>query len=144
MNVSDAAYTTVHEYPGGSESLAPRLGMTAAVLRNKVNPHNDRNRLTLEEADRLIGLTGDTRILQALQANHDALLSSDAGTGNITDLVLDINSAGGDFARTIREALADGVISNREMKDIANAGMASQRVIIALLNRLQGMSGRGG
>lgn len=53
MNVTDAAYDTVHQYPGGSEALAPRLGMSAAVLRGKVNPNTDRNLLSLQEADAL-------------------------------------------------------------------------------------------
>lgn len=43
MNVTDAAYVTVHQYPGGSEALTPRLGMSAAVLRGKVNPNGDSN-----------------------------------------------------------------------------------------------------
>ena len=70
MNVTDAADATVHDYPGGSESLAPRMGMSAAVLRNKVNPGNDRNHLSLSEADRLMRVTGDHRILQALADQH--------------------------------------------------------------------------
>ncbi|WP_341772648.1 phage regulatory CII family protein, partial [Burkholderia pseudomallei] len=47
MNIIDAAYAVVHDYPGGSESLAPRLGMSAAVLRNKVNPNNATHHLGL-------------------------------------------------------------------------------------------------
>ena len=27
MNITDAAYATVHDYPGGSVSLSPRLGI---------------------------------------------------------------------------------------------------------------------
>ncbi|MFH7611555.1 hypothetical protein RA272_29150, partial [Pseudomonas syringae pv. tagetis] len=68
MNVTDAAYDTVHQYPGGSEALAPRLGMSAAVLRGKVNPNTDRNLLSLQEADALMARTGDFRILHALCA----------------------------------------------------------------------------
>lgn len=36
-SVLDAVYRTVRAYPGGAESLAPRLGTTANVLRNKVS-----------------------------------------------------------------------------------------------------------
>ncbi len=35
MTPQDAFHATCHAYPGGCESLAPRLGMTPAVLRNK-------------------------------------------------------------------------------------------------------------
>lgn len=58
MNVTDAAYDTVHQHPGGSEALAPRLGISAAVLRGKVNPNSDRNLLSLQEADALMARTG--------------------------------------------------------------------------------------
>lgn len=63
---------TVQEYPGGSESLAPRMsnGMSAATLRGKVNPNNDRNLLSLQEANELMGKSGDYRILHAMAADH--------------------------------------------------------------------------
>lgn len=70
MNVQDAAYRTVHDYPGGSESLAPRLGMSAAVLRGKVNPNNDRNILSLHEASQIMGVSDDFQMLHALAASH--------------------------------------------------------------------------
>ena len=38
MTPQDAFHATCHAYPGGCESLAPRLGMTPAVLRNKARP----------------------------------------------------------------------------------------------------------
>jgi len=65
MNTIDAAYHTVHDYPGGAEALAPRMGMSAAVLRNKVNPNNTTHHLTYAEAQRIVALTGDVRMLQA-------------------------------------------------------------------------------
>lgn len=34
MNLADAAYNTVHDYPGGASSLAPRLGMSSHMLSN--------------------------------------------------------------------------------------------------------------
>lgn len=68
MNIIDAAHKTVHAYPGGSESLAPRIAMSAAVLRNKVNPNNSTHHLTLVEASEVMGVTGDYRILHALAA----------------------------------------------------------------------------
>src|SRR5690606_28718993 len=65
MNIHDAAYATVHDYKGGSESLGPRVGISPAVLRNKVNQNNETHHLTLAEAVRMADMTGDTRILQA-------------------------------------------------------------------------------
>ncbi len=37
MNIVDAAYHTVHDYPGGANALAPRMGIKSpAVLNSKV------------------------------------------------------------------------------------------------------------
>jgi len=80
MNITDAAHKTVKDYPGGAEALATRLitvndkgeekPMSGAVLRNKINPNNTTHRLTLAEANEIMGLTGDHRILVALAAEH--------------------------------------------------------------------------
>lgn len=142
MNVSDAAYRTVHDYPGGSEPLAARMGMSAAVLRNKVNPKNDRNFLSLEEADRLIGITGDPRILQALQMNHDELLGSGDSVTNIIGALLSHDAAHGDLSREIADALADDLVTERELRDIVNKWMASQRAGTTLVKKLQAITGK--
>ncbi|MGI4861889.1 MAG: phage regulatory CII family protein [Janthinobacterium lividum] len=59
MQIADAAYVVVHNYPGGADSLAPRLGMSSAVLRNKINPSNTTYHLSLAEALRLSQIIGD-------------------------------------------------------------------------------------
>lgn len=143
MNVNDAAHLTVHDYPGGSESLAPRLGMSGAVLRNKVNPNNPRNMLTLAEADRMMRVTGDFRILQALAGEHDFTLGRSGPVDDectIGTLSLDAASALGNLAQIIRKALNDGVISEREMLEIEAAGLISQRTVILLVQKLHAMA----
>lgn len=145
MNVLDAAYATVHDFAGGSEALAPRMGMSAAVLRAKVNPNTDRNHLTLAEADRMLGLTGDFRVLQALAAAHgfalQALRDVDADA-SIAGLVLDANTAAGHVATSIRHALTDGLITENEMRTIGAAGLREQQVIVRLLAHLRTLTGR--
>lgn len=120
MNIIDAAHKTVHAYPGGSESLAPRIGMSPAVLRNKVNPNNNTHHLTLAEADEIMSVTEDLRMLQALAANHGRVLheveGDDAGEG-IMRLVLRVNRAQGEFSEWLDAALADGRITPNEQRD---------------------------
>lgn len=70
MNIIDAAHALVHDYPGGSESLAPRLGMSAAVLRNKVNPNNQTHHLSLNEAVKATDVANDERVLEAWAAER--------------------------------------------------------------------------
>ena len=146
MNVDDAAYAVVHDYPGGSEALAPRLGMSAAVLRNKVNPNNTTHHLTLREAQKLTALTGDPRILQSaaqetgrivLEApNADDAAASDMA---VLELVAAVGGTQGDLFTTIVQALADGVLIESEYQRIKAAGGTAQAKIAALLRRFEGM-----
>lgn len=143
MNTTDAAYGTVHDYPGGSESLAPRIGMSAAVLRGKVNPNNDRNVLSLDEASRIMGVTGDHRILQALAAEHGYTLErvdTEAAPGDVLRTLLRANAAEGEFDRVLGEALADGLITPNELKQINEAGAAQQGATMVLLAKLRAVS----
>jgi len=140
MNVDDAAYATVHDYPGGSESLAPRVGMSGALLRNKVNPNNDRNALMLSDASRLMGVTGDLRILHALAAEHDCMVVPASGSASdpatLVDLIMERGEREGEFARAVREALSDGVISPRELATIHAASGDVQSVMTKVLRKL--------
>lgn len=145
MNVLDAAQATVKAYPGGAESLAPRLGMSGALLRGKVNPGYDRNHLTLAETDLLMTVTGDYRILHALAHSHGHVLQRmdeldqerQQAQSRVDELVLALVQATGNFAGTIAEARADGVITPREAKDTSNAGMSVQRLVVDLVAAIQ-------
>lgn len=147
MNVLDAAHRTVHAYPGGSESLGPRLGMSPAVLRSKVNPNCSTHRLALDEADQIMGLTQNYAVLQALAANHGFglhRLEAEQGTGSVLNTMLGLNVCEGEFARTLHDALADGVISDREMNQIADAGQHVQATLIRLISMLRASREQGG
>lgn len=135
MNVQDAAYATVHEYPGGSEPLAVRLGMSGAVLRGKVNPNNDRNILSLAEADRMMGLSGDHRILHALAGEHGYTLQpieEEIAGGSLMAAVLATAAAKGDLAAVISRALADNVITANELAEIGRACAAVQAGVVSI------------
>ncbi|HYG07323.1 MAG TPA: phage regulatory CII family protein [Stenotrophomonas sp.] len=146
MNIIDTAHKTVHAYPGGSESLAPRLGMSAAVLRNKVNPNNTTHHLTLAEASEIMGVTGDDGILHALAAEHGYVLQriDAAGPGGVFPSMLENASKQGAFAQALQDALSDGLISENEMRAIAAAGTAQMGALINLLARLREVTGRPG
>lgn len=145
MHIGDAAHQTVKQYPGGSESLAPRIGMSAAVLRNKVNPNNATHHLTLAEADEIMGVTGDHRILHALAAAHGYTLQPIApaqDAGGVVQALLQANAAEGDFDRVLADALADDLITQNELVAIAAAGQRQQEATLMLLSKLRAMAGR--
>jgi hypothetical protein len=140
VNIIDAAHKTVHSYPGGSESLGPRIGMSPAVLRNKVNPNNTTHHLTLVEADEIMGVTGDYRILQALAGQHGYVLQpmgSEGEAGNVLSAVLETNSCEGSFAETLQQALKDNLISQNEWRLLCDAGAKVQSAMLTLLGRLR-------
>lgn len=145
MNTIDAAYNTVHDYPGGSESLAPRIGMSPAVLRNKVNPNNTTHHLTLAEADELMAKTGDHRILHALNAKHGFAAveigeKADDGAATLLHAVLHANAAEGCFDARLDAALKDGRISPRELAELTDLAIKQQAAMTRLVAKLATVS----
>lgn len=150
MNTIDAAYHTIHDYPGGSESLGPRVGISAAVLRNKVNnkvPRAEkRHHLTLDEAVRIADFADDDRILRAWAHQRGYLLikapegSQECDMSILEGVTGSVFSHGG-FVGSINESLADGGVSPDEMKKIERAAKKAMTAIANLVSRLRGMVG---
>ena len=144
MNVVDAAHKTVKDYPGGAEALGPRVGINPTVLRSKVNPTMTSHRLAIEEADLIIGATGNPLMLQALAETHGyglVPLSDHAGNGSVLDLVLGHAESEGDFAAEVRAALADGLITQNEYTRIAAAAHVANETTLLLLGALRRLKG---
>lgn len=145
LNIIDAAYATVHDYPGGSEALAGRMGMSAAVLRNKVNPNNSTHHLTLAEAQRLMGLTGDKRILHALaMASGDLVIEGAIDEGPSSDMAIveamaALMSRSGELGGAIHHAFTDGALTEDEMLRIESVAYAMRKKVVRLVRRLRGM-----
>ncbi len=146
MNVDDAAYAVVHDYPGGSESLGPRVGIGAAVLRSKVNPNTVTHHIKLKEAVSITALSGDMRILQAFaqECGHIVLPApseddQQASDMAVLELVTALGGAQGDLFGTIHRALADGALTASEMAAIRDCGQVAMARIAALMQRLGGM-----
>lgn len=145
MNVADAAYAVVHDYPGGSESLAPRIGMSAAVLRNKVNTNCNTHHLSLAEADRITGITGDLRIAHAFAATHGGVLvplgdGESASDMAVLEVMAGLWSSNGALGTEVHGALADGQLTGVELEQIRAAAYGLQRKVLGLLNRLESMT----
>jgi hypothetical protein len=148
MNHLDAFHKTVHDTPGGCESLAPRMGMATQVLRNKANPNSATNKPTLDDADRLMGLTGDYRVLHALAQNHGFICTrideQPAGDMAVLEMVTDIWTQLGGLGAEVHKALADGRIEQHEVKSIEAATFAAFRPMMQLLARVNGMAEKAG
>lgn len=137
MNVIDAAHAVVHDYPGGSVALAPRLGMAPAVLRGKVNGNDAGHHLTLMEALRIQLLTGDHRIFMA-EANELGYMVtriSDAVGDDIGLQAMRAIAEFGDFIGKVECSLRDRRVTRNELKELERQLLEAQSHI-ALLHQL--------
>lgn len=148
MNLVDAAYATAHDYPGGTESLAPRLGMSGAILRGKVNPRDEKHHLTLEEAQRMQAITGDASILHAMadelgyvciQAGRFDGVSDEALLDSFTAVVREL----GDLSRVFHDSLADGRVTRKEFEKLQSEFYDLQQAGAELMNRVGQMMEQG-
>lgn len=145
MNITTAADLTVHDYKGGSEALGAVIGMSPAVLRNKVNPNNTTHHLTLAEADRIVRLTGDVRILAAFAHGNGYLLvkapeSCGESDMSVLEQVAALMIAHGRFGHEVYDALADGGVDQQEMLRVDAAGRALMEAVAGVARRLSGMA----
>jgi len=144
MNTADAAYAVVHDYPGGSESLGPRVGVSAAVLRNKVNPNNDTHRLTWDEAIRISVAASDVRMLDSFAAEMGRVTVEipSAGVSDM-DVLSDTCSLVtqvGQYMQTIHTALSDGKVDQKEIAAIRQQAMEAMSKVATLVACLEGMA----
>lgn len=147
MNHLDAFHQTVHGAPGGCEAIAPRMGMSAAILRNKANPNSQTNKPTLDEADRLMGITGEHAILHALAANHGYVcvrVEEGVAPGDMAmlEMVAKVWQTNGEVGAEINKALEDGRITRAEVQRVREAVKRTERALETVLTGLEGMAER--
>lgn len=122
MNPQDAFYHTVHSFPGGCEALAPRMDMSAAVLRNKANPNSTTNKATLDDADRLMGIANDYRIVVALAQKHGFTLTrveeQAPSEMSVFESMAGILAQFGEYSQEIHQSFADGRLEQHELNAI--------------------------
>ena len=123
MDLLDTAYNVVHDYPGGADSLGPRIDKNPTTLNHEVKGTRDA-KLGLLTAEKITQKSGDLRILQAFAANcgqmvlplPEALLK-----GSDEDCMLRLADTAREFGVLVKEVagdMADGKISDNELKRI--------------------------
>lgn len=120
MNVIDAAHAVVHDYPGGTPALAPRIGMAPAVLRGKVNVNDTGHHLTVVEALRIQQLTGDHRIFlaEADELGYVALPAPDIEDADVHQALTRLCGEFGDYLRRVDESMRDGKVTTTERRQL--------------------------
>ncbi|MPW17906.1 hypothetical protein GCT13_13400 [Paraburkholderia sp. CNPSo 3157] len=145
MNILDTAHAVVHDYPGGCESLAPRIGMSAQVLRNKANPNTDTHHLTLKNAIDVTAMTDDDRILEAWARERGYALVKVPDVGNcndaaIVELMGEAWATHGDVGQEICKTLEDGRVELTEVDRVEQRIFKHAQVLFNISARLRGMA----
>ncbi|MBR7747432.1 phage regulatory CII family protein [Undibacterium baiyunense] len=141
----DAFYQTCKKYPGGFESLAPRMGMSGQVLRNKANPNCAQNHINLSDVEQIMTLTGDLSILHALAEEQGCALVKVDASGNASDLaVLELVTKvwmhNGNVGAEVSRTLEDGRVEACEVEKVAEAVFRTTEALMTMLGRLRGMA----
>lgn len=149
MSPQDAIHHVVHDFPGGAEALAPRIGRGAQVLRNKVTLEGvagvrRSHEPTLADVAAITRITGDLRVLDALAAEVGAVVLrlpviESLGDAALLDMVLTVNDEYGQACAALRDGLADGEINRQEFARIERETLEAVRGQLELLDRLRGM-----
>lgn len=129
MNLNDALYHAVHDYPGGVAALAARMGLKASTLYSMANPREDAHPWSMQRVMQVAAMTGDHRIAHAIcEACGGVFIPlgkpADGAAGAYQRMV-SAAAAFGDVARAFENAMKDGRITPRERDAIANQGYES-------------------
>lgn len=146
ISLLDVAFATVHDYPGGAASLAPRMLKGASTLAQELT-HRNTAKLGLLDAERIMLLTGDLRILEAMANNCGAALvpfpdadeQSGAEDHEVIGALAKLAKEFGGLLAEVGADVADGKVNANELKRIdrqAAALMQSLHSMRALLGRM--------
>lgn len=143
QDIQDAAYHTVHEYPGGADALAVRMGMSPNTLRHKVNPNNTTHHLTLREAVTIQEMSNSHAILHSM-ADALGYVCTRATPGNDMEPAMDVlakmHAELADLHRAIADALREeAAVSINQMRRIDHHAKES---IATICNTLAMMRAR--
>lgn len=121
LSVRDAAYHTVHDYPGGAMALAVRLGVNGMTLSHQVNPNNvGKFSLSIEKATEIQALSEDYRILHSMarELGHVAIKVDQAEEENVLASIADTVKEFSGYLTSVSDAVADSRVTDNELRDI--------------------------
>ncbi len=140
--IDQAAYDTVHGAIGGAKVVAAQMAMSHQVLVNKVGLNNTTHYLTLQEAVTLMRVTGNLRLLNALAETFDGMFvpvprAAAEGAPNLMGDLARMSAEFGELMREVADDLADGVITDNEMKRVEREADGLRTALSMLLKDLR-------
>lgn len=121
MNILDAAFNVVSDYPGGASALGPRLGKRGDSLSHELKSTGTA-KFGLLDAVKVTELSSDLRILQAFAAVcGQMVVPLPAFTPNSSGCMARLADTAreyGELCTEVAKDLADGQISDNELARI--------------------------
>lgn len=147
MNVLDAAYNAAHDYQGGAEALAVRLGKRGSSLSHELTGTGTA-KLGLLDAVKISQLTGDVRVVQAYAAACGGmfvpLAPVDTHGAALQDVAVAVKEFS-DLVSAFTSAMADGVVTDNELRRVEREAGDLFGAVHRLLQAAKGLnSGCGG
>ncbi len=141
LDVLDAAYHTVHGYPGGVAALALRMGVSANTLTHKVNLNNNTHHLTLREAVSMQHMSGNVAVLQAMAEalGYVCVRAKPANSGDPLHQVAELSAEFADVLRAACDAIAQGEVTPNAMRRFDHQVAELQAAANAVAGTLRAM-----
>lgn len=120
MNVLDALYHTVHDFDGGAEALAVRLGKRGTSLCHEVRPPAGGSaKAGLLDAVKIMEITHDYRTLHAMAARCGfmavPLPDLDGAHADTASYLAEVAREFSDLMQVVAVGAADGAITDNEL-----------------------------
>lgn len=126
---------------GGLRGMAEELGKGYSTLANELNPNNiERHKLGLQDAIRIMELTGDLRPLERISSRlGQVMVNIPADLPDQTDALkslAEMAKESGEAITALSAALADGELTRAERKEIATEAWEAARAFLAVYQNL--------
>lgn len=141
-HIDRAIYDTVHATAGGAKVVADRMQMRHQVLINKVGLNTPDHHLNIAELVRLMRVTQDTRILDALAGEFGGQfvpvpVSDAGGDPNLVRDLARISAEFGELMGEIAKDLSDGVLSDNELRRVEQEAHELRTALTTLMRDLR-------
>tara|TARA_B100001059_G_scaffold16217_2_gene13284 strand:+ start:4678 stop:5205 length:528 start_codon:yes stop_codon:yes gene_type:complete len=123
--------------------IARAMAKSPTTLSNKLNTNIDSHVLTLQEAIAIQHITEDCRILNAWAYSEGKtvidLPEVSLSDEELADQVLHLQEAAGDFAKSVRLAREDGIITQTEFDGIQKRALETIVAVLHITAELEQM-----
>jgi hypothetical protein len=119
--------------------------MSSALLRNKVNPNNTANHLTLKEAVRLSLVTGDSRIAQAFARELGMVCvqmpqPEQCADSDVIEFMAKSWQTHGEVGAEVQRTFEDGRVERHEVRRVKDVAWSHIVTLLGLVGRIEGMA----